>query len=205
MDRGSHSSFFECRSWEFIVQFWRAMVKCDSNLPSFIAGDQEFGLTDLQSLHKAGTVEFNSLDPKCKRKTFALRIGYDGSQYSGFQMQKGANVKTVEDDLRDILGRSTAASGRTDKEVSAVSQIISFTTFDNEISSESVLASARAAPSVVLGRLNVWECWRVPRRFHPLFTAKWRRYIYLFPLNCGEFGEERVDVDVLFVNEALSR
>jgi hypothetical protein len=205
MERGSHSSFFGCRNWELVTDFWRAMVKSNNSFPSFIAGDQEYGLTDLQSLHLAGTAEFSSSNPKFKRKTFALRIGYDGSQYCGFQMQKGADCRTVEDDLREILGRATAASGRTDKEVSAVCQIVSFSTFESEVSSDSILARARAATSVAQGRLNIWECWRVPRQFHPLFTARWRRYIYLFPLNCGDFGEECVDVDVRFVNNSLSR
>lgn len=35
------------------------------------------------------------------------------------------------------------------------------------------------------GRLSVWEVVRAPKRFHALFSASWRRYIYLFPLENG--------------------
>jgi hypothetical protein len=36
-----------------------------------------------------GIDEFSSNDPRYKRKTFAIRIGYNGSKYNGYQRQKG--------------------------------------------------------------------------------------------------------------------
>ena len=35
------------------------------------------------------------------------------------------------------------------------------------------------------GSLAVWEVVRAPKRFHALFSASWRRYLYLFPLQQG--------------------
>lgn len=31
--------------------------------------------------------------------------------------------------------------------------------------------------------------------FHPNFSAKWRRYFYIFPLNDGEEGEHSFEID----------
>ena len=134
-----------------------------SILPEFVLGDHEFGVTDLSVIYTAGYGEFNSNDPRSniiyvlpfiefsivqvwsfllrltsfnirfKRKTFALRIGYDGTKYNGYQIQKGVvgTKTTVEEDIEASLGRKVVAAGRTDKDVSAVSQIVSFTTFDD--------------------------------------------------------------------------
>ena len=54
-----------------------------------------YGLTDLQAIHAIGLEEFNSSDPRFKRLTFALRIGYDGSKYNGYQRQKGNSILFV--------------------------------------------------------------------------------------------------------------
>ena len=36
--------------------------------------------------------------------------------------------------------------------------------------------------SVKAGKLAVFECKEVPKKFNALFSATWRRYLYLFPL-----------------------
>ena len=79
-----------------------------------------------------GVEEYNSSDPRHKRQTFAVRIGYNGIEYNGYQIQKGTEgVVTVEGDIFNILGQSTNAAGRTDSHVSAISQVISFHSYDN--------------------------------------------------------------------------
>ncbi|CAK7345794.1 unnamed protein product [Dovyalis caffra] len=40
------------------------------------------------------------------------------------------------------------------------------------------------------GKVRVVSISEVPRAFHPNFSAKWRRYLYIFPLNDGENREE---------------
>lgn len=57
--------------------------------------------------------------------------------------------------------------------------------------------------SLLSGRLAVYDCVRVPKKFHARSSATWRRYLYLFPLNTGEFSG--FDIDIEFVNNALKR
>ena len=65
-----------------------------------------------------------------------------------------------------------------------ISQILSFSTYD-DIQADSLLSKMKDSKACVEGRLAVWEVIRAPKRFHALFSASWRRYIYLFPLNDG--------------------
>ncbi len=108
-----------------------------------------------------------------------------------------------------------------------MSQILSFHTYD-DISREDVIEAIRSSPASRDGSITVFDCQRVPRKFHSLFLATWRRYMYMFPLNVTAdhgadqegwyrvppscmrgFGEgslgSLVDVDVEFINRALER
>lgn len=202
LDRSSHLAFFTDRNWKSVSNFWKDVVSLEE-MPSFIQGYDEFQISDLSALNSIGQFEFQSGDPRFKRQTFAVRIGYDGSQYSGYQMQKGIHgILTVEDDIEASLGRKVVAAGRTDKEVSAVSQIISFATFD-DVSATDILNKLRDCEAVKSGRLAIFDCRRVPKRFHALFSATWRRYLYVFPLNSGPF--QGVDVDCAFVDRCLKK
>ncbi|RYH16213.1 hypothetical protein EON65_30475, partial [archaeon] len=189
LPRKSHVGFFEARPWSWIESFWQRMVVTDS-LPPFLQGQPPYSVTDLLPIHKLGSQEYASNDPRYRRQTFALRISYLGSAYHGFQCQHAAGtqptVPTVEQDLKDSLGRSVVAAGRTDRAVSAISQVISFSTYD-ALSPTDFLLSLRAHPNFNQGKLSASQCVRVPRRFHALFSASWRRYVYLFPLNEGGF------------------
>lgn len=208
--RASHSTFFKDRDWPAVTTLWRYLMKQEwatTNLPTV---DQEikftnFEVTNLDTIHKIGLTEYSSADPRYKRKTFAMRIGYDGSSYNGYQSQKGSiGVRTVEEELFDALGgRTCCAAGRTDGDVSAISQIICFSTYD-EVTPESLLINVAASEAAQSERLRVFECVRAPRRFHSLFGATWRRYLYVMPLNKGTY-DGGVDVDVAFVNAALRR
>lgn len=68
----------------------------------------EDSFTDLSQLYDAGMLgEFLSKDERySKRKTFAVRFSYLGSEYGGYQSQKNLTFPAiaVEDDLRRILG-----------------------------------------------------------------------------------------------------
>ena len=49
--------------------------------------------------------EFNCKDIRyLNHRNFALRFGYLGTEYHGYQMQKKSSLKTVEKELKDILG-----------------------------------------------------------------------------------------------------
>lgn len=57
------------------------------------------------------------------------------------------------------------------------------------------------------GRLNVYNCYRVPRKFNSRSSATWRRYLYLFPLQEGpyQYQGESFDVDINFANKMLAQ
>jgi tRNA pseudouridine(38-40) synthase len=192
-----------------VEKIWRTLIERQSIelLPPIICGnsvENPFGLTDLNEIHRIGQVEFSSGDPKYKRTTLAFCIGYLGSAYTGYQQQRGVEgILTVEDDLDQIFGKKAVAAGRTDKGVSAFSQIVSFSTYD-AVSPDEIIQRARQSESCRSGRLAIWNCKRVPRKFHPLFGATWRRYLYLFPLQPGSFSPYSCDVDIAFITEALS-
>eukprot|EP01038_Epipyxis_sp_PR26KG_P007921 gene7921-10751_t len=204
LERNSHVEFFENRDWDGLKVFWKQIMHYE-NLPPFIQGGEDFGVTNLDQINAVGKREFQSNDPRFKRQTFAIRIGYDGSQYHGYQKQKGnEGIITVEDDITTILGRNVIAAGRTDRDVSAVSQVICFSTFDPLTPKQIINQIKRSDPVVKFNRLAVWDCKRVPKRFHALFSATWRRYLYLFPLNKGTYPH-MVDVDIGFVDDCLKR
>jgi len=204
LDRNSHVAFFAQRDFSTVQSFWKHIVRLDE-LPPFITGYDAFSVTNLSTIHDIGHREYGSTDPRHKRKTFAVRVGYDGSQYHGYQAQKGVSgVRAVADDIESALGRKVSAAGRTDKGVSAVSQVVSFTTFD-DIEGGDVMRLLKASEGCISGRLNAWECVRVPRKFHSLFSASFRRYIYLFPLVQLNDSPSTFDVDVDFVNKALTK
>lgn len=209
-ERYSHEGFFLARNWDSIEKVWKKLLKSHSSgdLPAIFQGYQNgdpYGMTDIDAINASGQREFTSGNPKFRRTTLAFSIGYLGSAYSGYQQQRGVDgIVTVEDDLDALLGRKVVAAGRTDKGVSALSQVVSFATYD-PIDENQLLVTMRNSEPCLSGRLAVWNCKRVPRKFHPLFGAKWRRYLYLFPLNTGPFQPSNVDVDVEFINRAFSR
>lgn len=203
VERASHNSFLENRNWTLVDHIWKHCMKLSrDDLPLPLRGDEQYGITNLETIADCGKAEFESKHDKFKRTTLAFCIGYVGSEYSGYQQQRGQDVLTVEDDLEMAVQRKSVAAGRTDKGVSALSQITSYNTFD-EVNVEEVMAAARASPPCQAGRLAIYQCVRVPRKFHPLFGAVWRRYVYLFPLLAG--SNESYDVDVNFINEAFSK
>lgn len=281
LPRSSHVDFFNNRDWQSVQTFWSTALKSSyeregvatdgarSRLPPFITGDEKFSWTNLHSLHKVSeeSGEFQSTDQKySSRYTYALTIGYDGSRYNGYQQQKGSDlcqIRTVEDDVEFLLRRKVVVAGRTDKDVSAMSQVISFHNHDqidqseaimnmiqrrmsrfdesmaagtqyisddelstrnghNEDTTSSVqkLSKKKAKQqeklnkklasfpfslpiSFLSGKIRVWDCKRVSRKFHPIFSTTWRRYVFLFP--CCEGNFEGVDVDVNFVRRCFAR
>jgi len=217
--RVSHSMVLEDRDWSLVSGFWISCMDIDDkkNLPSWVQGsldnnnnnnnnNNSYGITNIEEIHEIGKDEYNSTDPRHKRQTFAIRIGYNGCEYNGYQMQKGNNnINTVEGDIYNALGLSTNAAGRTDNNVSAISQIISFHSYEN-ITPQDILKKLKDSDACKLKRLGAWDCYRVPRKFHALFSATWRRYLYLLPLKMNEVNNNIIyDIDVQFVNLLFSK
>jgi tRNA pseudouridine(38-40) synthase len=107
----------------------------------------------------------------------------------------------VEDDIKAALGKVAYGAGRTDSGVSAVSQVICMSTIPN-VTAADLLTRMKLSEPVTNGRLQVYDCFRVPHKFNARSCATWRRYLYLLPLNLGEF-HDNIDIDINFVNEAL--
>jgi tRNA pseudouridine(38-40) synthase len=209
-ERSSHLAFLADREWDIIDNIWKMILRDQSldRMSAYMKGDEQFGISDLEKINKIGQPEFNSKNSKFKRNTVAFCLGYVGSAYTGYQQQRGEDsIHTVEDDLDILLQRKVIASGRTDKGVSALSQVVSYTTFDS-INYELLIQQIQQHPLSLSGHLTVWSCTRVPRKFHPLFSAIWRRYIYLFPLQTGSYvsldnNNNNIDVDADFINAAF--
>lgn len=176
---------------------WKHCLLHPEETPSFIAGDSVYKFTDLGALRYEGRPYYCAED---RRATFALRIGYIGEHYYGFQLQRGQDINTVQSDLLKTLNRTSVAAGRTDKGVSALSQILSFHTFD-AIEEDDIRDWFEQSSHQ--DSLRLLDCARVPRKFHALFSATWRRYVYLLPLLPGPYMG--LDVDVEFIQRLFSR
>jgi hypothetical protein len=62
---------------------WTGLVR-SATLPALIRGYNEsgqYGVTNLDIIHDIGREEYTSEDPRYKRKTFAIRLGYVGTAY----------------------------------------------------------------------------------------------------------------------------
>lgn len=210
LDRGSHESFVLERDWNDVHEFWSSCISDPSTIPDWLRGEEgkEYRFTQIDAIHNVAieTGEFNcSISKFSAKHTFALRIGYLGTRYNGYQRQKAGleGIQTVEDDIVNCLKYTSVAAGRTDKDVSALSQVVTFSTHD-AITPEDIAERFRAAEPCCSGRMCLFEVLRVPRRMHSNFMATWRRYTYLFPIKSipHEAGESH-DVDVGFVKAAL--
>jgi hypothetical protein len=196
MQRDRFAQFILARNWKFCESYWSRIVKhASDNLPSFVVGEDVaersppgYGVSDLAAIRDAGKKgEFVSKNPRYHlRQTLALRVGYDGNQYHGYQKQSKKNQcpgLTVEGDICLALGHNTSGAGRTDRGVSAVSQVICFATQDMTVTPDQLMQKFKDSAPCKEGRLSVYDCQRVPKKFNARASATWRRYLYLFPLN----------------------
>lgn len=122
---------------------------------------------------------------KTTNKHYKAVIQYDGSDFYGFQVQRKQYVPTVqkvlEDVCRDIFGHDTSilASGRTDKGVHAMAQVIAFRgpaimPTDNLLR----VLNARIPDSIRFESLE-----EVNGLFHPIACAKKKTYKYFIDVS----------------------
>lgn len=124
-------------------------------------------------------------------RNIKLTIEYDGTNYSGWQIQRKAparpksgrqNVKrktiqeTIEKALTKILCEKTrlTVSGRTDSGVHAKGQVANFKTNSN-LSPQTIL---RALNANLPGDIAIKDATEVERDFHSRFSAKSKVYRY---------------------------
>jgi tRNA pseudouridine38-40 synthase len=112
-------------------------------------------------------------------RNVALEIAYDGTAYSGWQLQN--NAVTVQGVVEEALIRTGTASprlrvaGRTDAGVHALGQVASFFTGSGMTPREYQLALNSLMPFDV----RVLGARDAPSSFHPRFSARKRWYRYL--------------------------
>jgi tRNA pseudouridine38-40 synthase len=111
-------------------------------------------------------------------RNYRLTLAYDGTSYSGWQVQK--NAKTIQRELEKalikILKEKTRAigSGRTDSGVHARAQVASFKT------SKSIPAEAlgKALNAKLPPDVSVTEVKKVSQDFHAQYSARGKLYRY---------------------------
>lgn len=201
-----HRNFFQNRNWSIVGNYWDYVVQDpDRPLPAFVQGYNNissYGITNLKDIENIGyKSEFLSKDSLyTSRRTYALRIGYQGRKYMGYQTQNRVSDDyiTVEDDIKTILDIIPNSAGRTDRGVSAISQIVCFASKKLEEPSD-ILARFHQRQSILNNRIVAYDCVRVPRKFNARARAVWRRYLYLFPLTTTD------SIDVSFINQMFEK
>jgi len=114
-------------------------------------------------------------------RTIRLVIEYDGTDFCGFQKQRPAGTRTVQDTLEaaleQILGEpvKTIVAGRTDTGVHALANVVSF----GASSVMKIHDMKRALNAVLPETIAVHEAEEVDERFHARFSASSREYLYL--------------------------
>lgn len=109
---------------------------------------------------------------------YKILIEYDGTRYSGWQIQPNAN--TVEEELENAFSRilqediDIIGQGRTDSGVHAEAQV-AHCDINQEIDSGNLLY---ALLGVLPRDISVWQMEKVSDDFHARFDAKSRQYRY---------------------------
>lgn len=198
----SHNNFLLHRDWASLGRFWYNVVaKTTTELSPVINGDSSFGITSLQNLSE-GFIDGH--ETHTRRKRFAMRVGYVGSMYNGYNRNPDVRGhRNVEIDIEKAFGSGSFGSGRTPVYVSAINQVVTVDgdCFDNP---EAIFRRMRRSEPILSGRMAVYDCVRVPDKFTISDRILWRRYLSVIPLNKGDFAGG-FDFDIDFINDALQR
>jgi tRNA pseudouridine38-40 synthase len=114
-----------------------------------------------------------------KPQNWKLTLAYDGTDFSGWQIQPGE--LTVQGELQAALGRVTGeaplpqGSGRTDAGVHALGQVASFV-LEADIPADNL---QRALNRTLPPSIRIKEAKRVPAKFHARHSAVAKTYEYV--------------------------
>ena len=117
-------------------------------------------------------------DSKLRRRNLKLILSYDGSEFSGWQVQPDA--ATVQGTLASAIGRITGekvlpqGSGRTDAGVHALAQNVTFVTF-SAVPTENF---QKALNDILPAAVRVLEVKEMPGEFHARHSARGKTYRY---------------------------
>jgi len=143
--------------------------------------------------------------------TFKVTLEYDGTRYSGWQLQK--NARTVMGEIRKAAEQifkedfEMQGAGRTDAGVHALAQVMHL----------KVASASKHTPATIRRRLNdllpadiaVLDVERAPRNFHARHDAQARVYLYQISRRKQAFIKRYVwwikdEVDIQKMSEAAS-
>jgi tRNA pseudouridine38-40 synthase len=111
--------------------------------------------------------------------SFRLTLAYDGTEFSGSQIQP--DRRTVQGELESVLGRIAATpvravfAGRTDRGVHAAGQVAAVTLPSWSATALDLQQALNASLPSDLGAIEVVTC---TASFSPRFDAQWREYRY---------------------------
>jgi len=114
-------------------------------------------------------------------RNIKVTLAYDGTNYHGFQEQRGTRFRTVQGVLEDRLSRLAKSpirvigAGRTDAGVHARGQVINFAAGNWPVPAERV---AYALNSLLPGDIVALDAVEVPESFHARFSAVAKTYRY---------------------------
>jgi tRNA pseudouridine38-40 synthase len=134
-------------------------------------------------MHSSGTLrtfddELGRGDSKLLMRNLKLILSYDGSEFSGWQVQPG--LATVQGTLASAIGRITGekvlpqGSGRTDGGVHALAQVATFVTGSPVPTANFV----KALNDVLPASIRVMKATEVPADFHARKSARAKTYQY---------------------------
>lgn len=152
-------------------------------------------------------------------KFFALRLAYNGANFSGSApqhtpKQHTQSIASVSDSLSAALARLGIDSpilfaGRTDKGVHAIGMVARICLEDKQAAHwDAARLHATLAPKLYPD-IFLRDLWQVDSHFHPRFSAIARRYMYIFtphtplPFHAPFIAHERVG-DLALLRECLS-
>lgn len=145
-------------------------------------------------------------------RNIVIEISYDGTRYSGWQIQK--NEQTIQGVIQSAVSEivkhpvKLLGSGRTDSGVHAIGQVASFKTGSTMTGSQFKRAINAAIPKDI----RIVRAEDASIDFHPRYSAKRRWYRYIisthedpvpFFINYSYWAGRRLDVDL--INSYCSR
>ncbi|XP_021744241.1 uncharacterized protein LOC110710277 [Chenopodium quinoa] len=204
--------FLYSKPWKSVNDYYLDLVNGRSSLAEL------FGHKDVDDIVDEYAPENNLPDDQSgrwARVTYKIVVSYHGEFFDGWQKQPGLNTvqKPVERSIGIFVDERKAqqrkkkglpvegivvVAGRTDKGVTALHQVCSFYTWRKDVSIEDIKHAINlAAPE----KLRVVSVSQVSRAFHPNFSAKWRRYLYIFPLGEGDCREQSSEIGEMEIAE----
>jgi tRNA pseudouridine38-40 synthase len=139
---------------------------------------------------------------------YRITLEYEGTNYSGWQVQTGSNVKTIQGEVEKVLFEifkstniKTIGSGRTDARVHAFAQVCKITA-PLKIPE---IALQKALNALLPDDIRVLNSCYTTDEFHPIFSATKKEYNYLFCLgperamwrNHATYLDEKLDLNLM--------